>query len=52
MFDETYSLMDKSIKNEIKFDLIVLVTNSFIDHIVVSDGFNHIEAYPNLRENK
>ncbi len=45
MFDETYRLMDKKIKKEIKFDLVVLVISFKEDHVVVSDGFNHIEAH-------
>lgn len=38
--------MDNNIKDSVYFDLIVYVTESRGNQIVVNDGFNHIEAQP------
>ena len=38
--------MDRKVKEEARFDLILLVTKVESNHLIVSDGINHIEAYP------
>ena len=51
VFDETFRLMDKNIKQDCFFDLVVLITDSKDDHLVVTDGFHHIEAFPMAQSN-
>lgn len=49
VFEQTYTLMDNKIQDQVYFDLIVYVVSYKNGQLIVSDGFNHIEAQPSQK---